>query len=184
MSHTQRGQTLIEVLTTSALLGIILIGSATGYRNYNRGDSEIRASLISAALDSSFSQLSKDTYLMKEMFLDREENAALKSCLTEGSCPTDWMPMGFDKETAWPYAQAQVSFEFRSKKQDIVEIRMRRDSRRPVLIWLARYDYLNLDSKMTQIACSHRYVIGGIDFTRGDAICVSPSSPPSPRLQR
>jgi hypothetical protein len=184
MSRARRGQTLVEVLTTAVLLGIILIGSVTGYRNYAKGDEEIRTSILSASLDSSFSQLSKDPYLLKEMFLDEAKNSDLKSCLSKGTCPAEWKALLYDREKSWPYAQANVSFDFRSKNQDIVEIRMQRNSRRPLLIWLSRYDYLNIDAKLTLIACPHRHVINGIDFMRGEPICIVPTPPPSVELRR
>jgi Tfp pilus assembly protein PilE len=184
MKNSRRGQTLVEVLTTAAILGIILIGSVTGYRNYARGDSEIRSSLVAASLNSSFSQLSKDAYLVEEMFFGQRDNARFRACLEEGSCPSEWQPLSYDEEAAWPYVQAKVSFDFRAKEQDIVELRMRSESRRPTVVWLSRYDYLNLNSKLTKIACPHRRVIGGVDFSSGTPICVDPTQPKAPEARR
>ena len=176
MRYSKSGQTLTEVLTTAVILGLLVLLSANSYSNYTKGDARIRDSIVKAAFNDNFSQLSSDPYLVQEMFLGLGKNPSLQDCLERGLvCPKDWTVLEVDPKADWAYANDKLSFQYRSIVDEIVEIRMTQAGTRPHVVWISRYDYMNLDAGLAQLACPKKQVIAGIDYMSNRAICLIPT---------
>jgi|GEM_PF-1640482 len=176
MKTSTRGQTFTEVLVASSILGIVVLLMANSYSNFTKADGKIRDSLVAASLNDGFGQLSSDPYLVKEMFIDQARNPSFEDCLIEGTgCPKDWKELHIDREAQWIYSSGGHGFDYRSSDSELIEIRMKNPGSRPALVWISRYDYLNLAAQLKTLRCPLGKVINGIDFASSQPLCTRPS---------